>query len=223
MQYYSNYIWESAGTKDNAVSLILQHVCLKQHNCMLACICESDHSTGSSVVSGYFTERLVEWFHHGYLNILQKKGGKEVVFHALKGELDRIEQELADYGKKKQENATVTVIGIFIFDSYFWLLGEGEWRGYLFNRRFNRIQRRNLPGVKEAGIHIWEGILERNIGILLCSSGFDSHLTSEEMPQVLFQEHLDDKDIGKRLRELWKEEVKRGGTENVGAVYIRVE
>ena len=91
MKYYSHYLWESAG-RENPVSLVLQQVKLKKGRCLLACICDGSRSKADgSLISGYFTERLVEWFHHqclplrpvrnagmgGSILLFRKRGCKE--------------------------------------------------------------------------------------------------------------------------------------------------
>ena len=72
-------------------------------------------------------------------------------------------------------------------------------------------------------MEIVQGKVQRDIGIMLCNAGFGELLTEEEMVQVMFGEHLTDRDINKRLRELWKEDVGRGNRDTAGAIYIEVE
>ena len=246
MQIYSHYIWESGSEeKKNPVSLVLQQVSLKNHHYLLACVCDgrksfekksvgrkmengeiSDRDVSSacgSLVSGYFTERLVEWFHHHYLEILQKSRGEDAVLKALSVEVGKIEKELQDYGRQKDVKVSYDVRGIFLYDSQCWIFGQGECQGYRFNRRFNRRQRRKLPGGEGQHMEIVQGKVQRDIGIMLCNAGFGELLTEEEMVQVMFGEHLTDRDINKRLRELWKEDVGRGNRDTAGAIYIEVE
>ena len=68
-----------------------------------------------------------------------------------------------------------------------------------------------------------EGNFQKGVGILLCSPLFEGNLMEEEMLEVLSEEGLEDKDIGKRLRELWKENQKRGERGHAGAVFFRTE
>lgn len=68
-----------------------------------------------------------------------------------------------------------------------------------------------------------EGNLQKGVGILLCSPSFEGNLMEEEMLEVLSEEGLEDKDIGKRLKELWKENQKRGERGHAGAVFFRTE
>ena len=57
----------------------------------------------------------------------------------------------------------------------------------------------------------------------MCTSEFGSSITEEEMIWVLFDDVLDDKKIGKRLREIRQADFGHGVTGAVGAVFMRLE
>ena len=229
MKYYSHYIWENGEVKgQNPVSLVLQQTKLRKGRCLLACICDGTRSSeNESLVSGYVTERLVEWFHGKYLPILQMKIQGINIQHMLEEELAKIEEELKEFGRQKGIVADYDILGMAVWNDCFCCFWKGDCKGYIFNRRFNRKQRRNLKDViyrkEDDPMQLVEGNLQKGVGILLCSPLFDGNLMEEEMLEVLSEEGLEDKEIEKRLRELWKENQKRGERGHAGAVFFRTE
>ena len=230
MKYYSHYVWESGSVeRQNPVSVVLQQVKLRKGSCLLVCICDGTESgENACLVSGYLTERLVEWFHHKYIPTLQKKTQDRSASQVLGEELKKIEEELEEYGRQKGTVPKYDVLGMAVWDSEYCCFLKGKCKGYLFNRRFNKKQMRNLKtlvyqGEEEHRIQLAQGSMQKGVGILLCSPLFDSNISGEEMLEVLWEEHLEDGDIQKRLGELWKENKKRGETGHAGAVFFRTE
>ena len=229
MKYYSHYIWENGEVKEqNPVSLVLQQAKLRKGRCLLACICDGTRSIeNESLVSGYVTERLVEWFHGKCIPILQITANDAKIRHMLEEELEKIEEEVKEFEKQKGIRADYDILGMTVWNDCFCCFWKGGCKGYIFNKRFNRNQRRNLKDVifrkEESQVQFVEGNLQKGVGILLCSSLFEGNLREEEMLEVLSEEGLGDKDIGKRLRELWKENQKRGERGHAGAVFFRAE
>ena len=66
------------------------------------------------------------------------------------------------------------------------------------------------------------GTLQKGISVLISTAGFCEHISEKEMLEVLFEEKATDVEIQKRLKELWKEDIVRGGAEYAGAVFFRV-
>ena len=229
MKYYSHYIWENGEVKgQNPVSLVLQQAKLRKGRCLLACICDGTRIIeNESLVSGYITERLVEWFHGKCIPTLQITMNDAKIRHMLEEELAKIEEEVKEFEKQKGITADYDIWGMAVKNDYFCCFWKGDCKGYIFNKRFNRKQRRNLKDIicqkEECQLQLIEGNLQKGVGILLCSPLFDSNLIEEEMLEVLSEEDLEDKDIGKRLRELWKENQKRGERGHAGAVFFRTE
>ena len=229
MKYYSHYIWENGDVKgQNPVSLVLQQVKLRKGRCLLACICDGTRSIeNESLVSGYITERLVEWFHGKCIPTLQITMNDAKIRHMLAEELAKIEEEVKEFEKQKGITADYDILGMTVWNDCFCCFWKGDCKGYIFNKRFNRKKRRNLKeiiGQKEGcQMQLIEGNLQKGVGILLCSPSFEGNLMEEEMLEVLSEEGLEDKDIGKRLRELWKENQKRGERGHAGAVFFRTE
>ena len=219
MNVCSQCLWEKTGSVDiNPISVVLQQVSTHKKETLLACVCEGfGEEKEGATWSGYFTERLVEWFHGTYLKKLLEKGGETEITKALKEEVERTLEELRRYAKKKGE-LQIQYSGILIRNNQCWILGSGSKGLYLFNRRYNKEQAK--PIIIPEGSVVWEGRVQKNIGILLCSDSLRKVYAGLELSEVLFREKkCDEAGVEKRLKELWREGQIRG-IENVGAVYI---
>ena len=140
MKYYSHYIWENGDVKgQNPVSLILQQVKLRKGRCLLACICDGTRSIeNKSLVSGYITERLVEWFHGKCIPTLQITMNDAKIRHMLAEELAKIEEEVKEFEKQKGITADYDILGMTVWNDCFCCFWKGDCKGYIFNKRFNR-------------------------------------------------------------------------------------
>ncbi len=230
MKFNSHYIWESGSVeKPNPVSVVLQQVKLKHCRCLLACVCDGSKSGDEAMcVSGYFTERLVEWFHRQCIPKLQNLCWNEGVQCLLECELSAIQAELEEYGVRKNAVIKCDISGMIIYEEIFCYFSMGENRGYLFNRRFNKKQCRDLNKCllrkeKHDQIQLVQGTLQRDVAVLIGNSSFGANILSKEMIEVLFEEKLADKEIKKRLKELWSADIERGQKGYAGAVFFRTE
>lgn len=222
MEYCAQYLWEKGTEKEyNPISLVLQQVRLYGKPVLLACICEGT-APGKNAVreSGFFTERLVEWFHNEFLKKYAGKEGQEEIGWALEKELEKILRELSAADGMKQTE--LHYMGILLKENMFWLFYTEQSRLFLLNKRFNHKQIRALAKETERGR--MQGRMQRGIGILLCTPSFTEKLTEEEMVEVLFAEkNCTDEKLGRRLKEIWQESERRNMKESAGAVYIRIQ
>lgn len=222
MNMNSQYLWEKGGSVDmNPVSVILQQVSSRKKESLLACVCESSgQGMDAATESGYLTERLVEWFHQKYLRDLMEQGRESEITKALGEEVTRSIQELTRYAKKK-EKVSVHYSGILIRNAQCWIFQGGEPNMFLFNRRYNKEHMR--PIVLSDDMPVWEGRIQKNIGLLLCSKGVREHFDEDEILEVLFgDKRCEEEHIKKRLMELWREGEIRG-LKSAGAVCVRIK
>jgi len=154
---------------------------------------------------------------------LRRKPCYTDIYHSLNQELGKIRKELEEYCKKKECPEKYSVRGILLCDDSLLFFQRGEAGSYLFNRRFNRTNRKNLSVQGGSELVPVPGMMQCKIGILLCTSEFGTGITREDMIQVLFEERLDDKKIERRLREIRKADLEAGVTAAVGAIFIRLE
>lgn len=222
MNYVSQYLWEKgAADQVNPVSVVLQQAKIRGKSVLLACVCEGGSEGEDSVTeSGYFTERLIEWFYHVFLKKYMKKDAEEEAEAALYAEFEKIYRELADYGRKRGFEPKLNYWGILLKENSFWMFSKGNCQGYLLNKRFNRRQIRSLNTTEQ--MSFLSGKVQKNLGIFLCNISFTAHFEKEELLEVLFGEkELTEEKAEKHLKELWQENISRGGSKSTGAVYIR--
>lgn len=220
MNMYSQCLWEKGSSVDiNPVSVVLQQVSSEKKETLLACVCEGMGEVKEvATQSGYFTERMVEWFHSKYLKGLFEKGRETEITKSLEDELEKCMKELERYGRK-HGGIKIQYSGILIRNTQCWILSNSESGIYLFNRRYNKVHARYITLQKER--RVWEGRVQKNIGLLLCTCSFGEILSKEECLEVLFKQgKYDEKQMEKRLKELWREGEKRG-LDKAGVVYIQ--
>lgn len=225
MKIFSHYIWESEGVeKANSSAVILQQVKVKNKCCLLACVCDGKEGGEEGIyIAGNFTEHLVEWFHRQCIPMINQ---------ARKAE--RIPQLLE---KEIKSMPVFDLSGMLVWGDQFCYFEKGEAKSFLFNRRFNKKQCRNLSQMlfgkdrvskdsvgKERGgkLLMISGTLQKGISVLISTAGFCEHISEKELLEVLFEEKAKDGEIHKRLKELWKEDMVRGGAKYAGAVFFRV-
>lgn len=220
MNMNSQCLWEKGGSVEtNPISVVLQQVSSHKKETLFACVCEGfGNEKESATWSGYFTERLVEWFHKRYLKKLLEKGREKEITKALEEELEKITRELRQYAKKSGA-AEIRYSGILVQNSQCWIINRGENSLFLFNRRYNKTFVR--PIVFDSEKSVWEGRIQKNVGVLLCSESFCKVFAKEEVLEVLFgDKKYSEESMKKRLKELWREGEKRG-LQKAGGVLIR--
>lgn len=229
MKYCSTYLWEK-GVKQiyHPVSLVLQQVEVRKQAVLFACVCRgavegdaisntSDKAEGFSMEgSGYFTESLVEWFHREGLKMVERKGSKEEMERVLQEELVAIQKAAIKYMEKKECKIRLEFAGILLVEEQFVLFSKGQIYMYLLNRRFNRKHMRCIAGGEEM-FGIESGVLQKRLGLLLCTKEFLEGRESDELVEVLMTDgDISEERMQKRLKELWTE------SDSVGAVFLRI-
>lgn len=223
MNFSSHYLWEKGqDSLYHPASLVLQQVSVHKRESLFTCVCEGG-SEGEAAVreSGYFTERLVEWFHQIYLERYAWKDGEGEIREALQKELSAVIKELEDYGRKKGHPLQVSFWGMLFKENRFWMFRYGGCRGFLLNKRFNA---KNMRGLEEVGTtaQVIEGKLQRHLGILVCTESFCNNTSAEELLEVFSVDKMvEDGWIEKRLKEFWRRGTENGNRDSVGAIYIR--
>ncbi len=220
MNMNSQCLWEKGGSVGiNPISVVLQQVSSRRKETLLACVCEGlGEEMDATTQSGYFTERLVEWFHKRYLKKLMEKGREGEITKDLEEELEKIMQELRRYAQKSGA-AKIQYRGILIQNNQCWIFGRGETGLFLFNRRYNKAYVKSIS-LDEKKL-VWEGRIQKNVGLLLYSDSFCQVFDKEEILDVLFgDKKQSEESIRKRLKELWREGEIRG-VEKAGVVFIR--
>lgn len=208
MVFVTNYIWERAEDGGiNPISLVLQQVKVKVREVCLLCICDSHGQD----VGGQVAERLTEWFHKVCLPACEGRI-PPMPAELMEPELERIRGSLSQRGIAALEYGGLLLIG-----SQFYLFGEGDVTVQLVNYRYNRPQMKALSAPMA-------GRIQKGIGLLLHTSQLFCGLKREEICQILHGEGVWREDqIGRRLKELYREGRSRGSTGPVGGIYLQVE
>lgn len=215
MKFLTSFYWQE---QENAASLTLQQIRLKNDKAglLLACVCDSRD----------FCSNLVDWFHEEILRNYGKRGNIDwdMVFTKLR--------KMAAEEASSNMGTGLTCAGILCVGAEFVLFGQGEQRVYLLNRGFRGNHVKMLMGndksefqaedekVKVLELH--QGIMEPDVSILLATTPFFTYLTQQMLSDCLGGDIRDEKQASLHLKELG--EFGRGrGEQNLGAVFIRTQ
>lgn len=222
MKLCSHYLWEKGqGMLYNPVSVVLQQAEYEKRQVLFACVCDSVLEGQEGVAeSGYFSERLTEWFHKRYLKRFVKNKESAETLLDLHKEKEMVLQELVKSHEKKRQGLGLHFCVILIQDNQFVMMQKGLCHIFLLNRRYNNRQIKRWEQFDEIGE--CHGKIQRNLGLLLCTNGFGEKLTQKDYKEALFMDKkTEDWRLQKRLAEVWQDMRCFEKSESVGAVYIR--
>ncbi len=222
MNFHSHYLWEKGqSTQKSNVSLVLQHVQLRKGQVLFACVCEGEPDGEEGMIqSGYFTERMVEWFHQRYLKLYSQKKSFTQAIEDLQKEKTIVLRELESNGKKKGILGRVHFCMTLVRDEQIGLLQSGSCKIFLNNRKYNIPQIKEWGAFDETGLCYGE--LQKNVGLILCTENFAEKVQGTGMEHALFlDKRMDDLRIEKRLQELWQEMNGHDEGEAVGVIYLK--
>lgn len=224
MKVLSAHLWEKEKDISHMpISLVLQQACIGRKNIVLACICEGKNVGEPGVTeSGYFTEGLTEWFHREGVRLCERKEEKNAV-SALYAEITRLEKENKDYIGRKGLEVSLHYWGIFLIEEKGWIFAQGDCKGFLLNRRFQKKNMREILLLQnwEAG-RLFPVKVQKKIGILLCTGSFCKDWIQENIIEVLLPDgEMTEERMEKRLQELWQEQVRMEKGSMAGAIYLR--
>lgn len=193
MKVFSDYVWSS----ECGDSVLLKQVRQGKKTVVFGCV-------GANYLAGsYVLERLGVWFQKRGLELCLAGAGQKKIEQEIEELLVQTRQELTYYGRKAQEGQQkgndISVVGFLAAGNCFWLIREGKQGCYLVNRRFNRPHAERLAG--EEGVV--SGILQRGVGILLCTGEYEEAVTEEMIKQCLSVAEIHrEGQAGRRLKEL---------------------
>ncbi len=222
MKMCSHYLWEKGhGMLCNPVSLVLQQAVCEKRQILFACVCDSVLEGKEGVAeSGYFSERLTEWFHKRYLRRFVKNKEMEEALRDLQQERDMILRELKNAHRKKGLQMGLHFCVVLIQDTRFVMMQKGECPIFLLNKRYNTRQMKRWEKFDNEGL--CEGRIQRNLGLLLCTNSFAKGLKEKDYKEVLFLDKKpEDGRLQKRLAEVWQDMETNEVMGSVGSIYIR--
>lgn len=225
MKFDTAYYWQQGA---NAASLALQQaVCRKKgETIVLACVCTDEPGRDKNAAEGAaFCRHLIDWFHERGLGLCRGRG---MDWNGLRSESGRI----AGYA-----GTGFSFAGILCVGAQFVLFHRGQHKICLLNTRFARPHLRCLTEEQAEGagshgmgevcgaaenskVHTEEGMLEKDIGLLLITDSFYGKLTEHMILGCLGAGSIsNEKQASRRLRELG-EFGERQGARDMGAVLL---
>ncbi len=236
MQYLTNVYWNKGRVAlRNQDSIVLQQVLTKRGRILLAAVC--DGMGGASCggeASGYAAVQIREWFYTELFAMIRKNKRYWVIRRSLDRLVFHMQGQMKRYAA--QEGISLgTTMTVFVLWDRTWLLWHlGDSRAYrLRGRRMVQITKDHAQDggkltkcLGSFGCFTPQhrmGVLKPGEGILLCTDGFRRHVTGEELRSVMKpRELVEEEQIGRRLREIGETCMKRGETDNLSAVYIKL-
>jgi hypothetical protein len=207
MKILSGYAYEEDRHHNPEAALLQQADCMGQP-VLLACICmgqgsEEEGERSAAAATGL----LMEWFYDRGIALWSKHLRAAKVEQELFGIWERIGEELVSH-------MLPDITGIFLLGHHFWLFQKGACPAYLLNQRYL------LPNVKElteveSTFRVRSGVLQENVGVLLCTPDFTASLKQKEIADCLNLAEIEaDWQLNRRLDELQTESGRRqkGGT-----------
>jgi serine/threonine protein phosphatase PrpC len=199
MKLLSGYAYDESRVL-NPDAVLLQQAAFRGQPVLLACVCRGQGSEAESEqAAAVATKRLMEWFYDRGITLWDKQ------LRAAK-----VEQELYGIWEKIGGEADATTVpdsaGIFMLGQHFWLFHKGGCSAYLLNQRYG------LPNVKkltegENSLRVRSGVLQENVGIVVCSPGFMEGLDRREIVGCLNLAEIGaDWQVSRRLEELRRQQ-----------------
>lgn len=249
----TGYAWQKGEGEWNGDSCFLQQGTWGKKSLAFGGVCTGVGAEATGVTaSGYLAAQLAEWFLKKGTGLL-RKAGEDSIRNMILAEMGRIYGDLYEFGRKKQVALEVSMTGILIAGSSFWIFHGGSGRAYLLNRRFGKSCIRLIMGREEggeligsgeqqmdsgkrmfsenrvmlgedSGIECLYGRIQRRVGVLLGTEGFYAGLPPGILAQCLAVQEIESQlQVEKRLTELIREGRRRGGAGDGSAVYIQTD
>ena len=226
MKFISDFIAVECGEGIRRGSVLLQQISGERETVLFACVCEGEGWTDNeNGPDGYAVMRLQDWYREEAAHLSLSGCSDSRILKSLSSCLEHLTQELFSYSEKKKVNLDLSITGILLCGSRFWLFHRGAATGaYLMNQYFLRPHIRCLTGSAQGDVSVQEGFLQSGTGILLCTYTLYDFVPDRVMRDCLSPEQISrDIQVSKRLGELAEEAQRRGSDAYIGAVYIKLE
>lgn len=219
--FITSIYWQQ-GRNDSA--LLLQHYRYREVPLCFACICAGEGEIKGRA-SAYLTEQLLSWFRALPLRQLARnpEGRLPRLERGLEGMIERSKKELMGHGLLQEGG--LDFAGILCAGDYFLLFREGGCQICLLNRCFDKGHLGRISGesLSESDSYFRQGILQREIGILLATGSFCSRLEDRELRECLHVKTVETQEQADRhLLELGNRAEELGGR-HMGAVLLLTE
>lgn len=236
MRYWTNVYWNKGReAKKNQDSVALQQVLTSKGRVLLAVVCDGMGGIArGEAASGYAAERLREWFYTELFAMMRKNKRYWVLRRSLDRMVFHMQGQLAQYAGREELSLGTTMTAFLMWERTWLLWHLGDSRAYRL--REERIEQLTEDHAQDGGKltkclgsfgyftpQHGMGVLKPGDGILICTDGFRRRVTGEELQAVMNPRALSgEEQIGRRLKEIGETCMKRGETDNLSAVYIKV-
>ena len=236
MRYWTNVYWNKGREAEkNQDSVALQQVLTSKGRVLLAVVCDGMGGIArGEAASGYAAERLREWFYTELFAMMRKNKRYWVLRRSLDRMVFHMQGQLAQYAGREELSLGTTMTAFLVWERTWLLWHLGDSRAYRL--REERIEQLTEDQAQDGGKltkclgsfgyftpQHGMGVLKPGDGILICTDGFRRRVTGEELQAVMNPRALSgEEQIGRRLKEIGETCMKRGETDNLSAVYIKV-
>ena len=236
MRYWTNVYWNKGREAEkNQDSVALQQVVTSKGRVLLAVVCDGMGGIArGEAASGYAAERLREWFYTELFAMMRKNKRYWVLRRSLDRMVFHMQGQLAQYAGREELSLGTTMTAFLVWERTWLLWHLGDSRAYRL--REERIEQLTEDHAQDGGKltkclgsfgyftpQHGMGVLKPGDGILICTDGFRRRVTGEELQAVMNPRALSgEEQIGRRLKEIGETCMKRGETDNLSAVYIKV-
>ncbi len=236
MRYWTNVYWNKGREAEkNQDSVALQQVLTSKGRVLLAVVCDGMGGIArGEAASGYAAERLREWFYTELFAMMRKNKRYWVLRRSLDRMVFHMQGQLAQYAGREELSLGTTMTAFLMWERTWLLWHLGDSRAYRL--REERIEQLTEDHAQDGGKltkclgsfgyftpQHGMGVLKPGDGILICTDGFRRRVTGEELQAVMNPRALSgEEQIGRRLKEIGETCMKRGETDNLSAVYIKV-
>ena len=236
MRYLTSVYWCKGSTADkNQDAVVLQQVLTRKGRVLLAAVCDGMGGiSGGEEASGYVAEQIRDWFYTELFAMIRKNKRYWVIRRSLDRLVFHMQEQLKRYAAQEAISLGTTMTVLVVWEKTWLLWHLGDSRAYrLRERRMEQLTTDHAHDegrlTKCLGSFGWFqpqhrlGVLKPGEGILLCTDGFRRRVTAQELQEVMNpQEIAGEEQIGRRLREIGETCMKRGESDNLSAVYVRV-
>lgn len=238
MNYEADVYWNKGVLHDvNQDSLILIQTLTAQGRVLMAVICDGMGGMDSGeTASGYLAEELVTWYYDGLLAAIAKKKPLWVISRSARRKVYQVQSKLKRYADKRSLEMGTTMSMLILWEKKYLIWHLGDSRIYCLRKRMKgRIQLmtkdhadnqgRLVKCVGSFGHFIPDfrmGTAGKNVAFLVCSDGFYNKVKDEELAEALGVENMSQDNIRRRLRTIGETVVRRGGGDDLSAVYVKV-
>lgn len=241
MRYETGIYWCGGKSgRANQDALVLQQVLTRRGRVLMAAVCDGMGGlSAGEEASAYVAEQLREWFYRDLLYMLRQRKRFWVIRRSLDRLVFHMQEQLKSHAAKEAISMGTTMTVMVLWERTYLLWHLGDSRAY---RLRGRCAEQMTTDHVHAGGELTKclgsfgyfkpehgmGSLRKGEGILLCTDGFRRRVSNSELGSVLhfdtaaFPLSGEEERITRRLSEIGEACMKRGETDNLSAVYVRV-